>query len=1064
MVKASKASRTGSSSKLGKHRPSHSKANAAGYAKRHSKKAKALSGLNTDVYEYAPEAIRRSKMALDLNRDEAAEYGVGLDGDNEAREELRARLIGENGDDEMIESGDDEEIDSDAAFEESDEERFAGFFTDKKSRVRKPSVRFAEVDLNEDEDEDAEEMKTPIQDEDDEEEEEEEGDSDEFIDVLDVLDGRGEVDWGSDNEAIIRPFAKESRPSDQVGEENEKEGDQQRAREEESESEEMEEDELKEDASEEETSAFAPSDTEDVEPDALDSLQNFISTLDTTVKKRKVSDDDASAGAERTRKQRKVILKERTEAGVENEFRVQNSGVKLNLEDLLAPLASQSSTLQSLKQSTKALASTSSKVKTLSAPLPQRAQERIDREAAYDQTKEELNKWSDTMKRLREAEHLSFPLQVPNAARVSNLTLAAKFKPSTPLESSVDALLKSAKLREEDIRQTEETMLKMNKLSVEEVEQRRTELRKMRELMFRAEMKARRINKIKSKTYRKIKRKQREKLGGNLEDEEGSEREEDRLKREIERAKERATLRHKHTGKWAKKMRSRDGEEGRQEIEEMLARGEKLRRKIKGVESDDDSDDDGEDEEGHGDEGDVERIKQGAFDELQRLEKGDNGLQTEEGGSKKGKSIFEMKFMKDAMARQQQVADQMADDFIKEMGGQSGDVDGGDDDETPEVDPASSVVAQRVGGRISYHPGTTSNKRPLLSSRSLGSLASDTSSVTLKSTDLLSPPRSPLELQRPNVPLPTTSNANPWLVPLDSGSTSVKAPKKNNEVVVSKDSNSMVKSKNKLKKLARKRGEEKEKAVDDALVEISVDNVLTLDPSSVQSIAVPVSKRSLATSSKGKLSRSSSAVAQEDANDDDDANSEIEAQEKALELKGKSKAKLPQAFEQRELVALAFAGDNVVHVRPVVLIMEQRPNTSYEQEFQEAKKREIAADAPQEIDTTIPGWGSWGGTGIRPAPPKPQRIKKVAGIDPTTRADYGKAHVIISEKRDKKAAKYLVKDLPYPYTSKAQFEKTMERPLGTEWNTRVAFQKATMPHVVKKPGMIINPIEKFPSS
>ena len=83
-------------------------------------------------------------------------------------------------------------------------------------------------------------------------------------------------------------------------------------------------------------------------------------------------------------------------------------------------------------------------------------------------------------------------------------------------------------------------------------------------------------------------------------------------------------------------------------------------------------------------------------------------------------------------------------------------------------------------------------------------------------------------------------------------------------------------------------------------------------------------------------------------------------------------------------------------------------------------------------------------------PPKPQRIKKVAGIDPTTRADFNKKYIIISEKRDKKAGKYLVKDLPYPYMSKAQFERAMENPLGAEWNTRVAFQRGTLPKVVKK--------------
>lgn len=58
--------------------------------------------------------------------------------------------------------------------------------------------------------------------------------------------------------------------------------------------------------------------------------------------------------------------------------------------------------------------------------------------------------------------------------------------------------------------------------------------------------------------------------------------------------------------------------------------------------------------------------------------------------------------------------------------------------------------------------------------------------------------------------------------------------------------------------------------------------------------------------------------------------------------------------------------------------------------------------------------------------------------------------MIISEKKDKKAEKYLVKDLPFPYTSKAQFERRLEVPLGMEWNTRATFQKATLPRVVKK--------------
>lgn len=105
--------------------------------------------------------------------------------------------------------------------------------------------------------------------------------------------------------------------------------------------------------------------------------------------------------------------------------------------------------------------------------------------------------------------------------------------------------------------------------------------------------------------------------------------------------------------------------------------------------------------------------------------------------------------------------------------------------------------------------------------------------------------------------------------------------------------------------------------------------------------------------------------------------------------------------------------------------------------------------------------GSWGGNGTQAPKPKPHLIKKIAGIDATSRKDYGKGHVIISERVDKKAAKYQVRDLPYPYTSKAQYERSLEQPVGKEWNTRMGFQKATMPKVTKKMGTVIDPLNKL---
>ena len=118
----------------------------------------------------------------------------------------------------------------------------------------------------------------------------------------------------------------------------------------------------------------------------------------------------------------------------------------------------------------------------------------------------------------------------------------------------------------------------------------------------------------------------------------------------------------------------------------------------------------------------------------------------------------------------------------------------------------------------------------------------------------------------------------------------------------------MDKSKNKLKKAALKKGDEQERAKDDAAVEISLDTILTSSSTTVLS----GSKAPLKTNLTNGTGAGVNSTLDEDDSDDSDANLEIEAQEQALNLKGKGKANGIKAFEQRDLVALAFAGDNVV--------------------------------------------------------------------------------------------------------------------------------------------------------
>ncbi|TDL26360.1 Utp14-domain-containing protein [Rickenella mellea] len=1046
-----------------------SKANAAGYAKRASRRAKTSTLGVEDVYDYAPSfrGTKRANVSMTLDKDEEDNYDRGegrMQGDDddeeERREKMRPRLIGEGEEGEMIDEDDDEEIDSDDAFEESDEERFAGFkFPTGKNSKRKDkspskSVRFAQVDLNED-DNGAMGEEDSASSSQQESDEEEEGEDDEFIDLLDILDGKGEPDLGDDDAVSALPVdrvplsaAKEQRKlSKEVGDDI---SDANFGSQEDEEGDESEADDDGDDDEEDEEIHVSASEDEDPDGDAIANLDNFISKLEGGTK-RKADESNAGGGvASDTRPKKKRIVQERTEGGVEGVFGTRATGsTKLSLADLLTPLATSSTVLTSLKKSTKVLTSSSEKNKPLPAPLPQRSQERVDREAAYEETKKEVDKWNDTIKRIKEAEHISFPLQQQSLGKPSNLELAAKFKPTTELETAVDRLLKSAKLREEDITRTEE--LKMNHLSVEEVAERRAELRKMRDLMFRAEVKARRVAKIKSKTYRRIQKKAKAREGaGGGDGEDDDEGDEARMKREVERARERATLKHKNTGKWAKQMKARGelDEDQRRDVNEMLERGEKLRRRIRGEGSEDgdsgDRSDSGSDDDDGGEDGEdgVLRIKKSAFDELEKIRAADmGGLDGNDPDADvtlkaKAKSVFEMKFMKDAAARQDQQVDKDIDDFRREMGVIE-DNDG--DDATEEERDEANVAVQRVGGRVTFRPGATvgaSTRIPL--PMPSASQLSDTS--TLKSSPpLTSPLTSMYDRQMPPPPsLLSSRNAiqkepakqNPWLAIADGeGPSTSKIARKRNEVVVGKDSSTAEKSAHALVKSKKKTEAEREKESEDAAVDIDMDDVLLLEPPAAKAVDGAKLKSKKEKSRKKKKGKGVQGTEQVNGDGDEDSNSEVEAQE-AIANGGKPPRIL--AFQQRDLVARAFAGDNVVR------------------EFEEAKRREIESDAPCDEDTTLAGWGAWGGTGTKKAKAKPHLIKHIPGIAPTARADAGKAHIIISEKRDKKAAKYVIRDLPYPYTSKAQFERSMETPIGVEWNTRVGFQRATVPRVVKK--------------
>ncbi|XP_032084277.1 LOW QUALITY PROTEIN: U3 small nucleolar RNA-associated protein 14 homolog A [Thamnophis elegans] len=148
---------------------------------------------------------------------------------------------------------------------------------------------------------------------------------------------------------------------------------------------------------------------------------------------------------------------------------------------------------------------------------------------------------------------------------------------------------------------------------------------------------------------------------------------------------------------------------------------------------------------------------------------------------------------------------------------------------------------------------------------------------------------------------------------------------------------------------------------------------------------------------------------------------------------------LESGTSQRQMIQEAFASDNVLD------------------DFLKEKRAAEEAGKPKAIDLVLPGWGEWGGVGLHPSKKKKKRflIKPAPG---PPRKDRHLPHVLLNERRNVLAAAHQVNQLPFPFESTQQFERSIQVPVGSTWNTRRTFQQLTAPRVITQPGQIIRPI------
>ena len=234
--------------------------------------------------------------------------------------------------------------------------------------------------------------------------------------------------------------------------------------------------------------------------------------------------------------------------------------------------------------------------------------------------------------------------------------------------------------------------LALNALSAEEASERRARLAKMRNLLFRHELKAKRVKAIKSKTFHRHNRKTGavKMIDGDgvmvdgddddaalegLEGEDSAER-----RREYLRAQERMLLKHKNTSRWAKRA-IRKGlahlPGTKEAIAEQLRIGQELKRKIGigggggGDEGDESSETEASDEDDDDDEpsagplsdavAERRRLARAKTQTLRAIQDGEKAEAEEEGG------LFALPFMAKALRKKRQAAEAEARALLEDI-------------------------------------------------------------------------------------------------------------------------------------------------------------------------------------------------------------------------------------------------------------------------------------------------------------------------------------------------------------------------------------------------------------
>lgn len=673
-----------------------------------------------------------------------------------------------------------------------------------------------------------------------------------------------------------------------------------------------------------------------------------------------------------------------------------------------------------------------------SVPLPKRQQDRLDREVATQKAKEQFDRWRDTVIHNRRAEFLSFPLKHADESEpVGKDKFIVDGQPHNELEESIQRIMQESGLStangqsrtgdEAGIIQAED--LAINKLPVEEVMRRRAELRRTRDLLFREERKAKRVAKIKSKSYRRVHRKERERQAA-FEDEmigTGDE-EEKRETNDRKRAMARMSTKHRDS-KFAKALKETNrgvwDEDAREAVLDEARRKDELERRIRGKhvrEEDDESDIESEDggsasfDEFDGDQ------SRALLNQINRIQRngGKVGNQQEENG------LQALKFMRAADERMRARNDEDVERVRKELAVQDGEEEGSEGD-----DIASQGLGRAVFGPKGKSTAPKKVKRTEMDEGEESEVEEESGGEEVA---ILTERRSKNDSNN----LPNTKADRP----LSNGD--LGHERKNPDTFLNGQARHVSSwITGEVGKLQSDKSEWRTAKTDRG--KVTNAEPINVDITERQTEANPI------TSQKGATMLGHMAEKHSGLNHVTNGTTSSRSPASRQQSAGKGVGHDSHTPDKtKEYHARAFAGDDTAA------------------EFVSEKSALARDEDEKEQSSVLPGWGSWTGAGLSKSLRRanartrhnPLYKTKTPGVAQANRKDADLENVIISEKTDRKGKGYLAPILPHGFETKEQYERSLRLPVGPEWSTKEVFQQGTRPRVVVKPGAVVEAMKR----